>query len=346
MMLLDYAGNGNPDAVIWADEHGNEYDLNKVIWVDNGGTRETIVWQKTLELILPNGYNWTLLQTFIEARNPDNLKYINITIEKGAVVGTISSGDLSAYTEVTLINYGEIQGNRNTGGGGDALNLSSKDVRLKLMNYGYLRGAGGRGGHGGGSGGSSTDGYSDSTYYINFSGSGKIQDQPGVYGVYRYDPGSAPIAVGWYWNGVNVGEQPAGTEAWVSLPRNGDVQYFRSLAQTSYPGTGVEGHPIMKRTYTTTAISGVVGGTGGYGRGFKAALTAGGYGSTSGGVTGGRGGAGGDWGRTGARGAAASNGGTIGLTSGSSGGTAIDGVAYLHADSETGGSARLIGGTK
>lgn len=332
-MLLDYANNGDPDIVIWADEHGNEFDVEEVRWVDKGGTRETIVWQKrrALTIYIAHLTSYTNLLTRIEAEQDTEkpYEYVDFIIEQGSIVGPIVSGALGSFKEVTLTNYGEIQGGRTTGKGGDALTLTSY---LVLDNQGVIKGAGGRGGNGGSGASSSYEDFTDTVYMYSYDG-GQVQEDPNVYGVFRYDNGPT-VAVGWYWNGGNVYEQPANTEAWLEIPRNGNIQYLRSLSQIS-AGKGLEAHPIKKRTFFNVGVAAGIGGAGGYARGFNKGPTAGSAGTTKNGITGGRGGDGGDWGEAGQNGGYASDGGAAGRTDGYAAGLPIVGTEFIIEPSST-----------
>lgn len=328
-MLLDYANNGDPDSVVWADQFGNEYDVDEVYWVDKNGTRETLVWKRrrALTIVIANQTNSTNLASRIASvqDSEEPYEYVDFIIYAGSVVGPITTGNLSSFKEVTLTNGGEIQGVRTTGKGGNGLTVTSSG--LLLTNNGHIRGAGGRGGNGGSGSTYTKEVYTTTQYYLAFNGDGNLNGG-GTFGAFRYDSGPT-LAAGWYWDGVNVYEQPGETEVWLQTPRVGNVQYFRSLDQHSY-GNGLEGHPISKRTFSTVKVYTGAGGAGGYGRGYNASATSGTAGKTSSGVTGGRGGNGGNWETSGTSGLAASDGSRTGLTGGYAGGVAISGASLLE----------------
>lgn len=335
-MLLDYAGNGNPDSVIWSDEFGNEYDVETVMWSDKNRTRKTIVWQKYLELTIPDATAFTDLTAYASTRNPNNIKKVRFIVEAGTVVGEIVSGSLSDFTSVELLNKGSIQGRRTSGNGNDALVIRDTKVKIKLINIGTIYGAGGRGGHGGAGANISTESYTDSAQAGPSStenGAGGTTDKH-HYGVLKYSY-SGQYIIGWYWNDVLIHNQAHNTPAESSLPRSGNTQYFKG-SNYAYLYTSIEGNSIIKRTFNSSTSYGGIGGTGGYGQGFSATRTNGLPGKVVSGNNGGSGGNGGTWGASGTAGLNGQGGGTSGKTNGYIGGQAIAGKSNLTDDSTIG----------
>lgn len=104
-----------------------------------------VVFRRVLELDLPQHTDTINIRDFIDANNPDDLEVIEIT--NNLIQPAIISGDLCGL-EVTFTNSvgAEIQG---LSSGGDALTINSV-CKMKLLNYGWIRGAGGDGGDGAG----------------------------------------------------------------------------------------------------------------------------------------------------------------------------------------------------
>ena len=110
-----------------------------------------LVWQRMIELTLPQFTKTFNLATWIKANNPRKVEQVTVTNHK--IQPTMVSGNLSGL-DVTLINNGEFQG---TGVGSTAVSLSSP---IRLINNGWIRGSGGNGragsnGRAGGQGGTS-----------------------------------------------------------------------------------------------------------------------------------------------------------------------------------------------
>ena len=98
-----------------------------------------LVWQRVLELTLPQFHKTFNLATWIRANNPRNVEEVIVTNRN--TQPSMLSGNLSGLN-VTLINDGQFQG---TGVGSNAVSISSS---MKLINNGWIRGAGGNGGRG------------------------------------------------------------------------------------------------------------------------------------------------------------------------------------------------------
>ena len=117
--------------------------INNVQAMNVSVNGSNIVWQNSLALSLNKQSTkkdgWSL-RDFIDANNKKGIGTVVVTND--IVQPSMKTGDLSGLT-VTLINNGEIQGNTE---GMWAMTLQSE---IKLVNNGYIRGAGGHGGDGG-----------------------------------------------------------------------------------------------------------------------------------------------------------------------------------------------------
>lgn len=97
------------------------------------------VYTRGVSLVLPQFNDTFVLADFIKANNPK--RRTRVTVTNNLTQPTMKTGNLAGL-DVTFINNGSIIG---TESGSDALVLSSK---IKLINNGYIRAAGGRGGNG------------------------------------------------------------------------------------------------------------------------------------------------------------------------------------------------------
>ena len=104
---------------------------------------KVLVWQRMLELTLPQFTSTFNLATWMKQNNPRNIEEVIITNNR--TQPSMLSGNFTGYN-VTLINNGEIRG---TGPSSTALAVTSD---MKLINNGWIRGAGGSGGRGGNGG--------------------------------------------------------------------------------------------------------------------------------------------------------------------------------------------------
>lgn len=102
-----------------------------------------IVFKRVLKLDLPQYAENINLRNFINANNPDNIR--TVLVSNRLIQPSISDGNLGGL-DVTLTNNigAEFQG---ISSGGDAVVFSTA---LTLLNYGWIKGAGGDGGNGGG----------------------------------------------------------------------------------------------------------------------------------------------------------------------------------------------------
>jgi len=98
-----------------------------------------LVWQRMLELTLPQFSKTFNLAQWIKANNPRNVE--QVIVSNNRTQPSILSGNLSGLN-VTLINNGEFRG---TSPSSTAMAISSE---MKLINNGWIRGAGGNGGKG------------------------------------------------------------------------------------------------------------------------------------------------------------------------------------------------------
>ena len=299
-----------------------------------------LVFQKVLRLTLPEPVNNSgrNLRDFINSHNPGNkYKVVEVTNPKHRSSDSLWSGNLNGL-DVTLINLGEIQGSKPSWTG---LALTSK---MRLINEGWIRGAGGRGGKGGKGGKGATN---------------KIKHQTTTGQKY-----GDKIGPNEYWWEVSTQSHPEcqGFAAWMSWGgvrrisksntgylKVGDDEYFKG--NYSCPGHCGASHNIYKRTTTYENIEGGEGGEGGAGgvsrfwSTFKKEGANGSPGKIAGhghsGGNGGKGGTGGDWGEAGERGYTGERGkgpGSPGETgiAGEPAGASIKGSNHLTSDSKIG----------
>ncbi len=293
----------------------NEFNFAGVN-VDKAFFNGHLVFQKLLSIELPQAVTEINLQAFIEANNPNGLSAFIIT--NNYIQPRIITGDLDGY-DVILINNGEIRG---TEANKNALHITSL---ITVMNYGWIRGAGGDGGAGGKGGDDTYSSSSDETRYVFGCGSGYS------WGAHL---GSNTVTLVWgsvWGNVVTTGSGP------VKHPKvSGD--FYRSTYKCQATcDTTANIYAIRRRTYTTKSRTGGAGGAGGHGISFDQGITYGQQGlisSPSGGNTGGAGGSGGNWGIPGVPGAEGVNG-AAGVA-GEAAGYAIVGTTYLAAGSNTG----------
>lgn len=149
--VLYLTNNGNtPVAVTRPDPLPNNIDTwmngTKQDQIFHNGSRITemymngvLVFFKELVLELPQYTTEIDLREFINSNNPDNIP--RVIVYNYLTQPKLSSGDMSGL-DVTLINNGEFQGFSSSG---DAISITTP---LKLINNGWIRGAGGDGGDG------------------------------------------------------------------------------------------------------------------------------------------------------------------------------------------------------
>jgi len=252
--------------------------------------------------------NGLVLRDFIDANNPHNIKNVIITIPTGIKTPSVLSGTLTGYN-VTLINYGEIRGTDN---GWTALNVTSP---MKLINNGWIKGAGGKGGTGAKG---ADDTYQKHNVLYNL-GSWKARDKN-------------PPLIEIYYNNVlehtfTVSGNPY---SYTKLSYNG-ITYTRGALINCVADACA--YRYTREWYTTEPRYGGAGGAGGdgahYGHETPDAGSLGSPSTPSGGNSGYRGGAGGDWGQSGSRGEGMGYGGQVA-------GDAIKGSANLDPSSVTG----------
>lgn len=291
----------------------NGVDLDKIFF------NTVMVFQKSVELILPQAVTEINLQAFLDI-NASGSKAV--TVVNNLIQPRIVTGDLTNY-EVTFINNGEIQG---TDVNPNAFHATTM---ITLLNNGRIRGAGGKGGNGG-------KGLDDiqlvptsETKYVQGCGSGYS---------WADNHYSDWVTVTWAnkWFNVNT----TGTGPVTSDKEGLEGKFERSgSSHGNYTCQTTSAFYSVKRTIETpTARIGGAGGEGGAGQTFESPFSQGisGFPSTpTGGNSGGSGGAGGNWGVNGADGAD----GVLNPDSGEAGqlaGLAIVGTSFLEFDSNMG----------
>ena len=248
------------------------------------------------------------LAAYLNGLNTAYTKFF-VTISEFAVIGSntvgvpaLTTGDLTGL-DVTVHNYGEIQGasgNRNSGDGGDAF-IATSDV--VFTNFGAIRSGGGGGGKGGvGSTGEWISGGNWTTQYV-YDTSNVIS-----YWVYKKDDGSYSCYpdndweyYGCRWNGGLIGVPCSYgylTEGNYVFTRGNYKRYDQPYP--SDPHTGNVNLYEIKRGYVVTT-SGGTSRNAGYGQGYDRNQSNGsnGYDGGSYAGDGGRSGDGGNWGEDG-----------------------------------------------
>ena len=227
------------------------------------------------------------LGVWLEARLPLSTT-VEITIDSGTVIGStngqyaIRVGDISKFLNVTLFNYGEIQGAGGPrGGGAGGAAIISNDNVFKVVNYGAIRSGGGGAQRGG------TGGWGN---WVTKWSAKRFDDSTDLFFYPESDSKDCQ------WDNVDVGV--ANDFPYVYSDRTGGKWYMYTAA-----GCNPDGHACwwqyIKRS-TVANGSGGTGGQGGRGRGYNQTRQNGSYGAygTNYGGRGGRGGHGGAWGTT------------------------------------------------
>ena len=280
-------------------------------------------------LVLPKSYSQINLDTFIRSKTSKT----TVIVHNKGINCSVTTGALSGL-DVTFINDrgAELQGFQK----GRTNNNDSKHYGLvvtgsmKLVNDGWIRGAGGAGGRGGKGKDSTYKKTHDETKYAFGCGSGYS---------WAVHTGTNLVTVTWAnkWCNRSVGEGKG--------PVSHD-DFSGEFIKSSYKCTAVcqthaKFYAITRRTYTTHKRTGGSGGYGGYGIGYNTAAQAGGKGSVASPAdrhlySGGAGGKGGGWndakGHTGAVGYGNGASGTAGYTRT----PAIKGSSHLKSGSKTG----------
>ena len=279
------------------------------------GVGNNIVYYKfplTLRICLPApSTNATVnLRTFINANNPNKLTDIEIC--NNYVQPTIVTGNLNGLN-VTFTNNSEIQGSN------EGATAFSASTPIKLINKGWIRGAGGRGGTGGSGGRGATGGRGGNGANSSVN-STEWRQASGLWSTNSWNQEfDDNFGLSLNWNGVKVYEAYRGDQPSV-VTVNGST-YRKGTYRGSDSFWGINYNDIGKdiTTYYTggqggnggSGGQGGAGGEGGKGRYFYSNATSGGYGSAgtigvngaaggpsnpAGGNSGGRGGKGGQGG--------------------------------------------------
>ncbi len=326
------------------------------------------------EIFLPEpADNSTInLKDFIDANNPQNA--VAVTVTNNFIQPKIITGDLYGM-DILFVNNGEIQGNDNSG---TALELSSK---LRLVNNGWIRGAGGRGGSGGSGG---LGGHAGAGGKGGAGSNKNVQKYMGVF----YDTDDTYWAVGklggavdgmrisesatycnktyscWYYQNTSGTSVTDGNNLYSKstyITGNTDYDFYRVIWHNTILHTGGSGG--SGGYGTTSGTNRGAGGAGGNGQQFNLAASGGASGGNggsgwaySGGNSGGNpypscaGNSGGDGGNSGYSGAGGRGGaggsggnwGTVGST-GSSGSSGTSGSSGSTGDSSSDGNSGLSG---
>ena len=272
----------------------------------------------------------TNIREYIDKHAPGKKK-VEITIT--GINPGIVSGDLTGL-DVTLIVNGEVQGKRTSSDGGDAINLTSP---IKLINNGWIRGAGGRGGTGGKGKNDKYEVEKTKDYYSKpgctgtsgFSGVYHVAVVPNGYGVGK------PLHI-FFWNKDRVNTKGSNTTTMPGV--SGKLKRGKYRQKVNCSGHVISLYEIEHITETSKTRTGGDGGAGGYGQGYHKAKTSGKPGESSspkGGYSGGKGGTGGSWGKDGSTGKSSGK-------KGDDAGNAIKGKRFLSTGSTTGSVSGTI----
>ncbi len=265
-----------------------------------------------------------------------------ITVINNYTQPRIVSGNLCGYNSVTLINNGEIQGNAP---GATALSIwpCTDKKMMKLINNGWIRGAGGNGGKGGKGhvGDNYTTGSTSSETRYNGSNNWYVTCAP--------FPGSRDVRVYIKWDGSQwvAQDRASPCSSQITSASSGGCTYYRSSLKSgdgTCDGDTYDYYAVKKVCNTTKTYyggEGGEGGNGGTGQYYKVASTGGdpghigapgGHPEETRGYTGGHGGAGGTWGNTGTTGSRGEGYGDYG-EAGGTGGLSISGTDNLEVGS-------------
>ncbi len=296
----------------------------------------------TVYITIPKSYSRIDLKALIDAHVTTESE---ITITNNVVNCSMYAHDFPAAWNVTLVNNSEIQGiykgNTNTNYSYNHGLYITSSGGLKLLNNGYIRGAGGYGGTG-------SKGADDS-YNVNTNHSETRQDNhPDSFWAKGH---SCQDWVGWDGHHRRDNSTPSPC----TIPGVTGTFTIGSLVRTYSSGDScVTWYQYQITRKWTTSVNhsrtGGNGGGGGYGCGYNHDTlytsdwrngSSGGGSSPSGGNSGGTGGYGGWWGNTGQTGRKGVGNSSYGST-GKSGAPAIAGEAYLDINSNTGSVSGAI----
>ena len=296
-------------SLITNKQHIDSIIVNEQV-IDSAFMNKDLFYRREMTIALPKMTTAFTLENILKNASLHGRTRIRIT--NSHVQPMIMTGNIGNY-EITFENKSgaEIQA---TGTSAAAFVATSP---ITLINYGYIRGAGGHGGTGGkGANSTKTTEKTDKT--------GHWKARWGISNpMIEITDGSLVFRKAYSKNTVQT------YRGWITAT-NGK-KYYRDASPTGQQATTASGYTVTRKYTVKSTITGGAGGSGGQGQSFGKPAGAGQAGkssSPSGGHAGSRGGDGGSWGVNGKNG----HNGTAGQIAGPS----ISGKSFLQTGSETG----------